>query len=217
MKLLTIESTCEICSIAIKNEQKINFLYKFSYNNHSKIIINIINEILSKQSIFLKNLNYISVSIGPGSFTGIRIAINIAQGFSIGLKIPLIGISTLKILAEQARRKTSYKKFITIIQANKNNVYFGKYHFFKKKWILKKKELYISNKIAVKKIQKTSNNWKIVGKINSYILKKISLKKIIFNIYYPQALDMIKLSMQIIKNKKKIEKIFPNYLNNKII
>ncbi|CAL4321543.1 tRNA (adenosine(37)-N6)-threonylcarbamoyltransferase complex dimerization subunit type 1 TsaB [Buchnera aphidicola] len=218
MKLLTLESTNKICSVAIKNNKQINFLYKFSYNNHSQIIMSIINKILLKTSISLKEIDYIAVSIGPGSFTGIRISINIAHGFSTGLNIPLIGISTLKILAEQAKRKTLYKNFIIVIQANKKKIYWGKYFFNNKKWNLKKKELYISYKSALKKIQKTKKKWKIIGNLNSYILKKINLNQFIPNINYPKALDMIPLALKDIKNKKKIQKIIlPNYLNNKFI
>jgi tRNA threonylcarbamoyladenosine biosynthesis protein TsaB len=218
LKILTIDSTGKMCSVAIKNERKIDFLYNFSYNNHSKIILSMINKILLKQSIILKDINYITVSNGPGSFTGIRISINIAQGFSAGLQIPVIGISTLKILAEQAKRKTLYKNFIVIMQANKKNVYWGKYSFYKEKWHLKKKEIYISNDLAIKKIQKKNDKWKIIGKIDSYILNKINKKNIISKIQNPQAIDIIALTIKIIENKNKIsKKIYPNYINNKIV
>ncbi|USS94344.1 tRNA (adenosine(37)-N6)-threonylcarbamoyltransferase complex dimerization subunit type 1 TsaB [Buchnera aphidicola] len=218
MKLLTIESsTNEICSVALRKNQEIDFLQKFSYNNHSQIILKIIHKILIRKSISLKDISYLAISKGPGSFTGLRISINIAQGFSTGLKIPLIGVSTLKILAEHARRKTLYNNFIVILQANKKNIYWGKYSFYKKKCFLHKKELYISNELAIKKIEKIQTKWKIIGKINSNMLKKINLKNFISDIY-PTALDIIPFAMEIIKTHRKIkQQIFPNYLNNKVI
>ncbi|CAL4321682.1 tRNA threonylcarbamoyladenosine biosynthesis protein TsaB [Buchnera aphidicola (Chaitophorus sp. 3695)] len=213
MKLLTFDSSSHYCSVALKNKGNISYIKKFTLN-HTDIIF-MIKNILSKNYLLLSDINYIACSIGPGSFTGIRIAINISQGFYIGLNIPIIGISTLKILAEHARQNTNNKNFVTIIQANKKNLYWGKYIFYKKKWYLKNKELYISNELALKKLYQLNKIWKIVGVLNNFILyKKIKRIKDL-NLYKPSAIDMLPLAIQSIKDKKNdsFKKIFPNYLN----
>lgn len=213
MKLLTFDSSNNYCSIALKNQDNISYINQL-HSNHTNLI-SMIKKILFQNHLILSDINYIAYSIGPGSFTGIRIATNIAQGFCIGLNIPIIGISTLKILAENARKKTNNKNFVVIIQANKKNVYWGKYIFYKNKWYLKNHELYISNIIALKKIFKLKKNWHIIGIINDHFLYE-KIKKIKnFNSYTPSALDIIPLAIEYIKNKKKksFENIYPNYLN----
>lgn len=216
MKLLTFDMTLNLCSIALKKEKKIDQIYQFSYKNNNQMIICMIQKILFKNSILIKEIDYIAFSKGPGSFTGIRIATSVAKGISTGLKIPLIGISTLKILAEQAKRKTSKKKFIILMYANKKNIYWGQYVFKNKIWILIKKELFISNKIALKKLKEIKKKWNIIQNVNFSFLNNYK-KKRIFNISNPFAIDIIPLALQIIKNNKNLKKtIIPNYLNNKI-
>jgi tRNA threonylcarbamoyladenosine biosynthesis protein TsaB len=218
MKLLTFDTSSHYCSIALKNDNNISYIKKIT-SNYSDIIL-MIKNILSKNYLLLSDINYVACSAGPGSFTGIRIAINIAQGFFLGLKIPMIGISTLQILAEHVRKKTHHKNFVVIIQANKKNVFWGKYIFYKKKWYLKNKELYMSNKIALKKIIKLNKNWKIIGMLNNFCLyKKIKNTKD-FNLYRSSALDIIPLAIQLIKNNTNnlsFKNISPNYLNKNII
>ncbi|MCW5197722.1 tRNA (adenosine(37)-N6)-threonylcarbamoyltransferase complex dimerization subunit type 1 TsaB [Buchnera aphidicola] len=213
MKLLTLDSSSNYCSVALKNKSNISCINKLT-SNHTDIIF-MIKKILSKNYLLLSDIDYIACSNGPGSFTGIRIAINISQGFNIGLNIPIIGISTLKILSEHARNQTNKKNFIAIIQANKKNVYWGKYIFYKKKWYLKNKELYIPNTIALNKIFKLNKIWKIIGILNNFLLYKKSIYMKSLNLYKPSALDIIPLAIQYINEKKKysFKKIFPNYLN----
>ncbi|WP_343183369.1 tRNA (adenosine(37)-N6)-threonylcarbamoyltransferase complex dimerization subunit type 1 TsaB [Buchnera aphidicola] len=216
MKLLTFYNSKKICSVAIKYNNKIDYIYKFSEkNNHSTILL-MINKILLKNFISLKDINYIAFSKGPGSFTGIRIAIIIAQGLSIGLNIPLIGISTLKILAEKGKQITKKNKFLIITKANKKNIYFGKYIYKKNNIFLINKEKFISIQLALFKIQKLKN-WIMIKNFNSITFNSIKNIKIL-NIKNINALDIIPIALRYIKFKKyKKKKIIPNYLQNKII
>lgn len=75
---------------------------------HTIKILPMIQKILINAKINLKDLNYIAFTKGPGKFTGMRISIGIAQSLSLSLKIPILGISTLSVMAEEAWQK--YKK-----------------------------------------------------------------------------------------------------------
>ncbi|WP_343187603.1 tRNA (adenosine(37)-N6)-threonylcarbamoyltransferase complex dimerization subunit type 1 TsaB [Buchnera aphidicola (Periphyllus koelreuteriae)] len=216
MKLLTFYNSKKICSVAIKYNNKIDYIYEFSEKNNHSIILLMINKILLKNFISLKDINYIAFSKGPGSFTGIRIAIIIARGLSIGLNIPLIGISTLKIFAEKGKHITKKNKFLIITKANKTNIYFGKYIYKKNNIFLINKEKFISIQLALCKIKKLKN-WIIIKNFNS--IKFNSIKNIkILNIKNINALDIIPIALRYIKFKRYKKKIIvPNYLQNKII
>ncbi|CAL4321519.1 tRNA threonylcarbamoyladenosine biosynthesis protein TsaB [Buchnera aphidicola (Periphyllus testudinaceus)] len=219
MKLLTFDNSQNMFSVAIKHKKKINYILKYSYKRNNSIILLMIDKILFRQSILLKNINYIAFSNGPGSFTGIRMSIMLAQGLSFGLKIKLIGISNLKILAYKARQIIYKKNFLIIIQANKKNVYWGKYIYYKNNLILKNSEKFISKKIAYKKLKILKKKWIIVKDFSSDLFKKIKKKNIILDIKNINALDIIPLALEYIQRKKTIKKniIYPNYLNNIII
>lgn len=99
---------------------------RFSFindNNLSEKLLPSIKEILDHNSIDKKELNEIYVSIGPGSFTGIRIGVTVAKTMAWSLKIKIIPVSSLEVMAS-----TSEKKYICpIIDARRGYVYAGLY------------------------------------------------------------------------------------------
>lgn len=96
-------------------------------NNADSLIYNLAIE-LDKKGLFLKNVEYVAVSNGPGSFTGLRIGLAIAKGICFSTGATLICISSLDVLANKAK---SDKEFAAIIPANtKSNEYY--YSIYKK-------------------------------------------------------------------------------------
>lgn len=91
---------------------------------HSVFLIPKIRDILKTNNILIKDLNAISVNIGPGSFTGIRAGITIARVLCQQSNIKLIGVPSLQILS--FLNKTE-KVTNVVLDARKNKVYFGKY------------------------------------------------------------------------------------------
>src|SRR4051812_24827106 len=63
--------------------------------NHAEIIIPLIESVLLQAHVGLSDLDGIAVSIGPGSFTGVRIGLSIVKGLVYGCDLPVVGISTL--------------------------------------------------------------------------------------------------------------------------
>lgn len=98
--ILSIDTSTEVCSVSLSAESMV-LLHRedFSGRNHATLLSGFIKDCLD----FLKekelNLEAIAVSMGPGSYTGLRIGLSEAKGLAYALGIPLIGISTLKILA----------------------------------------------------------------------------------------------------------------------
>ena len=101
MKLLAIDTVTEACSVALSGVgDTILERYVVDPKGHSNLVLAMVDSLLSEAGIARDDLDAIGVDIGPGSFTGGRIGVGIAQGLSFGLKLPLIGVSSLMVLAE---------------------------------------------------------------------------------------------------------------------
>ena len=100
MLVLGIESATAVASVALADERglvgEISLNYGFT---HSQQLLPMVDALLSQIGIEPKLLKGISVSSGPGSFTGLRIGISLAKGLAQGLNIPVVGISTLEAIA----------------------------------------------------------------------------------------------------------------------
>jgi tRNA threonylcarbamoyladenosine biosynthesis protein TsaB len=98
--ILNIDTALETANVCIAENGKV---LKSKTNNvqkdHASFLHEAIDNLLVELSIEIKQLSAIAVSIGPGSYTGLRVGISSAKGFCYALKKPLLGISSLKIIA----------------------------------------------------------------------------------------------------------------------
>ncbi len=100
MKILGIQTSTLIWSIAVIDGEKLLGEYTFdSYDRLSKLLVPAIDELGKKIGIKKEDLCGIAVAKGPGLFTGGRMGMSVAKGLSMGLDIPVVGISTLDALA----------------------------------------------------------------------------------------------------------------------
>lgn len=101
--ILSIETSTTVCSTALSAEGMILCHYEdFSGRNHATLLSGYIKGCLDHLRRHEMRLDAVAVSIGPGSYTGLRIGLSEAKGLAYGLKVPLIGVDTLKIMAASA-------------------------------------------------------------------------------------------------------------------
>jgi tRNA threonylcarbamoyladenosine biosynthesis protein TsaB len=130
--ILNIETSTNVCSIAI-NEGP-NLLFKASDTdgmNHAALLSVFIEQGMDLLKSMNKQLDAVSVSSGPGSYTGLRIGVSTAKGLCYGLDIPLISISTLEVLTAQALKIESVERtalFCPMIDARRMEVYAALYN-----------------------------------------------------------------------------------------
>jgi len=101
--ILNIETATTNCSVSLSSEGG-TLVLKEDYNNnysHAERLHVYIDEVLKEAKVELKDLEAISVSKGPGSYTGLRIGVSAAKGLCFALNKPLISIATLESLAHQ--------------------------------------------------------------------------------------------------------------------
>ncbi len=101
MKILGIDTSTKICSLGLVEEMDILAEYNLSsyYQKTSSILVFAIKNILEGVGLKLSDIDGIAVSIGPGSFTGLRIGLGVAKGLSYATSLPLLAIPTLDALA----------------------------------------------------------------------------------------------------------------------
>jgi tRNA threonylcarbamoyladenosine biosynthesis protein TsaB len=94
--------------------------------NHSEIILPLVDSVLKRAGIGLLDVAGIAVSVGPGSFTGIRIGVSTVKGLVYGTDIPACGISTLQAIAA---RVTDFDGIVcSLLDARKNEAYAAVFH-----------------------------------------------------------------------------------------
>jgi tRNA threonylcarbamoyladenosine biosynthesis protein TsaB len=96
-KLLLLETATEVCSVALSKGNKIvSSACSNKGNSHTEHLFLFIEQVLAENNGKISELDGVVLSIGPGSYTGLRIGASAAKGICYALNIPLIGISTLQ-------------------------------------------------------------------------------------------------------------------------
>lgn len=137
MKLLAFETSTEACSVAIYSDGQVQERFEIAPRRHTELALPWAEALLAEAGIQRCQLDAIAVGRGPGAFTGVRLAIALAQGIALGLALPVIPVSTLAALAMQARTfscspqragtlpKADEGRVIAAIDARMGEVYLG--------------------------------------------------------------------------------------------
>lgn len=125
--ILAIDASTEALSLALYYQGQSFFHFEECPQQHSQKILPLIDELLSKAQCKLVDLDVIGFGQGPGSFTGVRISVAIAQGLAYATKLPLVGVSTLQMLATQANQQTGANDVLSAIDARMGEIYFAHY------------------------------------------------------------------------------------------
>jgi len=123
--ILNIETSTKACSVAIHNDGKLlnckeSVTEEFS---HSEKLLLFISDIMNESRINFSQLNAVAVSMGPGSYTGLRIGVSTAKGLCYALDIPLISVSTLQAMAYGMLSVSKADLFCPMIDARRMEVY----------------------------------------------------------------------------------------------
>ncbi len=125
MYILHIETSTKICSVALSyRDTLIGSLEMMEGMNHTALLIPSIDELLSANSVKSVDLAAISISSGPGSYTGLRVGSSTAKAMAYSLQIPILAIPTLSSLAKIALDQYPEADLaMPMIDARRNEVY----------------------------------------------------------------------------------------------
>lgn len=128
MNILALETSTEACSVALMNEQgEIYTEFDLTPRQHTQFLPKMMNSVLQQSAISRSDISHIAYTNGPGAFTGIRIATATAQGLGIGLNVPLVPVSTLAVLAQQALDEEGGEHVLVALDARMGESYTAEY------------------------------------------------------------------------------------------
>ena len=125
--LLAIDTCSTKCKVALLQQSSVSFREGNELQKAAQHVLVLIDNLLAEAGLVYNQLDALAVVTGPGSFTGVRIGVAIAQGLSLSSSTPVVPISSLAILASAASQKFDGDLFLSCIKARENEVYFGVY------------------------------------------------------------------------------------------
>ncbi|MGH8234992.1 MAG: tRNA (adenosine(37)-N6)-threonylcarbamoyltransferase complex dimerization subunit type 1 TsaB [Rhodanobacteraceae bacterium] len=127
MNLLAIETATESCSVALLHGDALIDRSEMAPRRHAELVLPMAEALLSEAGVTRKQLDAIAVGRGPGAFTGVRLAISVAQGLALALDIPVVPVSSLAALAMQAPGNGAHT--LAVIDARRSEIYAGAFRF----------------------------------------------------------------------------------------
>ena len=128
MRILAVDTATKSCSVAVTEKQTV--LAELTNTNgqtHSIHLLDMIHAVIQTAGLTAAALDGFAVTKGPGSFTGLRIGISTIKGLAVAVNKPVVGISSLETLAQQAGSGSDL--ICPLIDARKGEVYYAAYRF----------------------------------------------------------------------------------------
>jgi tRNA threonylcarbamoyladenosine biosynthesis protein TsaB len=134
--LLAIDTATQIMSLALHSGDTILSEVTMKIGrNHSAYLAPMVHQIMEQSDVTADKLTAMAVSIGPGSYTGLRIGVALAKGMAAVNKIPLIGLSTLDSIAAGQTYYNTRNTLVVVVPAGRGRVISGTYRAKKGRWI----------------------------------------------------------------------------------
>lgn len=126
-RLILIETSTALCSTALaENGTIISYRESATPKAHASLTAVFIQEMLQEKGLTLSDCDGVCISMGPGSYTGLRVGVSTAKGLCFGSGKPLLAVGTLDTLVAQAAKETmisDYRYIIPMIDARRMEVY----------------------------------------------------------------------------------------------
>jgi tRNA threonylcarbamoyl adenosine modification protein YeaZ len=211
INILGIESSSKQCSIAINADKDIHESSSVVNNDSVTSLPIMAEEMINNLSLTFKRLDGIAVSMGPGSFTGLRIGLSYAKGLALSLNIPIIPISTFDLILLPRVKDLTGDLITVIIHSHGSTVYQSKYTL--------KNNSYISQEdpISITIQELSSKNYgTILYHGPEHLIDSINALSSSVTLVTPSARDILEIGMKnfdLLKTKS-INNLVPNYVGS---
>ena len=224
LNILCVDTSTEACSVAVlcstDKEQVIRDHFMLAPREHTQKILPTVEKVLQQSGLTLSEIDIVAYGRGPGSFTGVRIGISIAQGLAYGIDKPMVGVSTLQAMAQQAYKTEQVTDVYTAIDARMGEVYFGHYQLKNDLMVLVNEEVVIkpADLLALElKVEKNAalvgTGWAAYPELIEYFKDARQLE-----IEFPSSKYMLDLVVSCVENGEAVaaELATPVYLRDKV-
>ena len=215
--IINIETSAKTCSVALSKDGAVEFQLEDTEGmNHATKLAPFVERCMEELKRKEEKPDAVSVSLGPGSYTGLRIGLSLAKGLAFSLDVPLIGLSTLQILAVKAMFRSMEWEgdeiIVPMVDARRMEVFTGAYNFALQEVVKEQpkildsdsfKELHDRRKVLF--LGDGSEKFKdVYSGTNAEWLGSLT----------PHAKDMLALSEKFFREKRFIDVAYstPNYL-----
>jgi tRNA threonylcarbamoyl adenosine modification protein YeaZ len=126
LRVLAIDTALEACSAAVLDTDRTGGLTSRSVpmaRGHAEALMPMIAEVMSAAEVEFTDLDRIAVTVGPGSFTGLRVGVAAARGIALAADKPVVGLTTLSVLAAPFFDADETKALLAVIDARHSQVY----------------------------------------------------------------------------------------------
>ncbi|HHE6468285.1 TPA: tRNA (adenosine(37)-N6)-threonylcarbamoyltransferase complex dimerization subunit type 1 TsaB [Providencia rettgeri] len=220
-RILAVDTATEACSVALWCEGDIISRFAISPREHTQKILPMVEEVLAEAGMGLNQLDALAFGRGPGSFTGVRIGVGIAQGLALGANLPMIGVSSLMTLAEGAFRIAGHEQVLVAIDARMSEIYCAQYQRTSEGlWLGEETEAVLLPDDFKNKFTGLPGLWGYAGTgweaYPSLLNDSASLAN--SHITLPDAQDMLPIAAQLWQQGKvvAVENVEPTYLRNEV-
>ncbi|AHF73763.1 yeaZ [Candidatus Sodalis pierantonius str. SOPE] len=221
-RILALDTATEACSAALMLDDEL-LLERFAVapREHTQRILPMVDSLLAEAGITLDSLDALAFGRGPGSFTGVRIGIGIAQGLALGADLPLIGVSTLAALAEGAWRQTGASQVLTAIDARMGEVYWAAYRREAGVWLGEEGEAAAAPAALAALSADLTGCWATAGtgwQTYSTLLQHDGLQLVAGETLLPSARDMLPIALHHYRHggARLVALAEPTYLRNEV-
>lgn len=219
MKLLAVETATEACSAALNIDGEVAEEFVVQPRHHSRLILPMIDRLMAKAQLHPSQLDGLAFGAGPGAFTGVRIATGVIQGIGLGLELPVLPVSTLAAMSQQAL--DDFKQFDWVfpsIDARLGEVYWAVYRRHNQQGV----EL-VGSEQVVNAAQVPCPDVAGVGVGSGWqVYKEPLIKRLegkVLNVcadYLPRAGVVARLAVADFEKAQPVEKVRPVYLRNNV-
>jgi tRNA threonylcarbamoyladenosine biosynthesis protein TsaB len=124
LRVLAFDTATEVCSVALLKGDELIWRTGESGRSHAQQVLEMVNDVLAEGEVPLAMLDGIAASVGPGSFTGVRISVAVAQGLAFGAQLRVAAVTTLEALALE-RVEAGAGRVLVCMDARMGEVYWG--------------------------------------------------------------------------------------------
>lgn len=224
LNILCVDTSTEACSVAVmqvgNGKVNINDQFMLAPREHTSKILPTVEQVLQASDLALSDINVIAYGQGPGSFTGVRIGISIAQGLAYGIEKNMVGISTLQAMAQQAFIVQQVTDVYAAIDARMGEIYFAHYTLqaglmtlVEPEVVIKPADLLAQQLSVISNAGLVGSAWSAYPELEEYF--KVAKQT---NIEFPNAKFMLDQILYCIDNDLTVlpENAVPVYLRDKV-
>lgn len=232
LKILAIDTSIDACSAALWNDGALITRFAIAPQKQSKLILSFVKEVLEEGGLNgVKQLDAIAVALGPGSFTGVRLAASVAQGLALAGDLPVVPLSTLRVMAQGAYTEYKYAatNVLVALDAKMQQIYWGLYSIAEddcmaqtstsKDKLGMPQEVEIPKTLAFESMIGVGDGWQLYEDDLRLRCKEVSITlEVVKKTFYPHAADVARLGV-IAYNKGQMvaaEKALPVYLRDEL-